>query len=78
VHGFLPNPVLQQEEVLAFEQRPEIDLPDYRHFLTTVGNGGAGPYYGIFPLGQSDGLGHSLESWIENDGFVGHRSEPSP
>jgi len=77
VRGFLLNPVLPEQEVLAFAQRYQIELPaDYRYFLTTVGNGGAGPFYGIFPLGQADGLGHSLESWAEADEFVGKRSEP--
>jgi len=38
-----------------------------------IGNGGAGPYYGVFPLGECDeGV------WKENDGFVGVLSEPFP
>src|SRR5262249_49986635 len=36
-----------------FEQRYAITLPpDYRAFLQEIGNGGAGPYYGIPTLGD--------------------------
>jgi hypothetical protein len=42
---------LAESAVAAFEQRCELALPAaYRAFLTQLGNGGAGPYYGILPL----------------------------
>jgi hypothetical protein len=66
---------LAEGDVLAFERGHNVRLPtEYRHFLTAVGNGGAGPYYGIFPLGKMDGLGGSIESWTE--GFIGVLAEP--
>lgn len=40
-------------ELLAFEERYGVELPPpYREFLLQVGNGGAGPYYGLYPLGR--------------------------
>ncbi|MFI0446939.1 HEAT repeat domain-containing protein [Actinomadura sp. 6N118] len=37
--------------VVAFEERNGIRLPDgYRAFITTLGNGGPGPYQGLEPL----------------------------
>jgi hypothetical protein len=48
---------------------------DYRYFLTRIGNGGAGPYYGVFPLGYMDGSGDSLQPW---GGFIGTLSPPFP
>ena len=76
-HHFLLNPPLEETDVDAFEQRHSIHLPaEYRHFLTAIGNGGAGPYYGVFPLGKWDGAGQGLETWREADGSIGLLSEP--
>lgn len=45
------NPVLTEEEVAATEKRLDITLPEqYRAFITTVGNGGPGPAWGMYEL----------------------------
>jgi hypothetical protein len=78
-HRFLLDSPLAETDVVAFEQRHNIRLPaDYRGFLTSIGNGGAGPFYGVFPLGMMDGLGDELKTWSEEDGFVGVLSKPFP
>lgn len=77
-HGFQMNPVLSESEVVAFERDHKILLPaDYRQFMTELGNGGAGPFYGVFPLGFMD---HDFDEgpWRENDRFVGTLSKPFP
>jgi len=73
-HKYKLNPVLPEKAILKFETNYKIKLPlDYRSFLMEIGNGGAGPYYGVFPLGEYDeGV------WKENDGFVGVLSEFFP
>jgi len=77
-HHIILNPPLTEDEILTFQQFHQITLPeDYRHFLSRIGNGGAGPYYGVFPLGKMD-LGTKLDSWREGDGFVGMLSKPFP
>lgn len=73
-HHFTLNPPLTEADVQAFERQHAITLPtDYRRFLIEIGNGGAGPTYGIFPLGLFDGSGASLEPWGD---FVGTLAEP--
>ncbi|KFF02807.1 SMI1/KNR4 family protein [Chryseobacterium luteum] len=53
-HEYLLNPILTSEQVTQFETDHKIDLPkDYVSFLTTIGNGGAGPFYGVNTLGDS-------------------------
>jgi len=50
-HRYQLNPPLPETDIQTFETRYGIRLPDdYRHFLSVIGNGGAGPYYGILPL----------------------------
>ena len=50
-HKYKLNPPISMEKVREFEEKYRIKLPDeYVFFLTEVGNGGAGPYYGLYPL----------------------------
>jgi hypothetical protein len=50
-HGFRLLPALTESEVAEAESQFGVTLPlDYRSFLSTVSAGGAGPYYGLFPL----------------------------
>lgn len=50
-HGWALNAPLCEDEVERFEAEHGVTLPDeYRRFLLRLGNGGAGPYYGLAPL----------------------------
>ncbi len=65
-------PCLDENEVLAFEEKHSVRLPeDYRIFLTAIGNGGTE----LFKLGEMDDS-FDFRPWDENDGFVGALSEP--
>lgn len=59
-HRYQLDPPASEEEVRAFEAEYSVRLPAcYRAFVTQIGNGGpssqgsgAGPFYGIYPLGE--------------------------
>lgn len=74
-HSYELNPTLSEPELTEFENDHGIRLPaDYRQFLLRVGNGGAGPYYGLFRLGEMDD-GFDFGPWGV---FVGQLSAPFP
>lgn len=76
-HGYRLEPVVEERVVSAFESMHGIVLPaDYRGFLTHAGNGGAGPHYGVFRLGEMDD-GHGHAAW-KSGGFVGDPRKPFP
>jgi len=78
VHEFRLGPTKSEADICEFEQKHNVKLPnDYRQFLVDIGNGGAGPFYGVFPLGEMDS-NFGLRSWQENDGFIGDLSESFP
>lgn len=50
-HEYTLNDVLSENDIKAFESKYGIKLPEeFAMFLTKVGNGGAGPFYGLEPL----------------------------
>ena len=55
-HKYQFNNKLTESEVRHFEEKFKIKLPDdYKAFITRIGNGGAGPYYGIIQLDIIEG-----------------------
>ncbi|QDH23571.1 hypothetical protein [Saccharibacillus brassicae] len=57
-HGYRMNEPITAEEIAGFEASIKAALPaEFAQFLQTVGNGGAGPYYGISPLHLSGSFG---------------------
>ncbi|MEV0404920.1 HEAT repeat domain-containing protein [Actinoallomurus sp. NPDC050550] len=71
-HRFRLGPPLTAAAVRRFETEHQIALPrGYRDFLMMLGHGGAGPYYGLLPLG----------SWrysVRGDLPSGHLARPFP
>ena len=72
-HKYQWNPPASLKEIEEFEQETGIVLPDgYRNFLLQAGNGGAGPFYGIFPISASKGwpIEPDKLSWLAPDKSV--------
>lgn len=75
-HRFLLNDPLGEDAVRRFESHERVRLSeDYREFIEFIGNGGAGPYYGVFKLGTMEDPGHDCGSW---EGDVGKLAAPFP
>jgi hypothetical protein len=73
-HGYKLNPPLPASVIEAFEGRHGVSLPeDYRRFITEIGDGGAGPHYGVLPFGKDD----DDRDW-EGGGLVGDPGRPFP
>lgn len=54
-HQYQLEPVVSLEQVRRYEQKHNIKLPsEYVFFITEVGNGGAGPDYGIWGIDTKD------------------------
>jgi SMI1 / KNR4 family (SUKH-1) len=53
-HRYILAPTLGEARLSALEAVYDVRLPeDYRSFLRLVGNGGAGPHYGLFSLEEA-------------------------
>ncbi|MBW4612784.1 MAG: SMI1/KNR4 family protein [Desmonostoc vinosum HA7617-LM4] len=50
-HQYQLNPCLSETDIQIFETKYKITLPsDYRNFVLEIGNGGAGPGYGLYRM----------------------------
>ena len=75
-HKYVLNPPLSPNSLHAIETKYEITLPeDFFWFLTEVGNGGAGPNRGIFPL--HPGGTTAADEWLFAS-YENARLEPPP
>ena len=67
-HDYALREPLREADVVAFERQHSIALPaDYRAFVTQLGDGGAGPFYGVCALGAFE----DDEPWTPGE-FIGH------
>jgi hypothetical protein len=66
-HKYEFNPVVTMAEIRAFEKKYNLKLPEnYARVLTEVGNGGAGPDYGLYSLIEVENINeHWLRSYDE-------------
>ncbi len=54
-HKYQLKPPISEERIAAFEARFDVSLPEgYRNFLLWAGDGGAGPFYGLYSLETSE------------------------
>jgi hypothetical protein len=64
-HRYELNTPIPDAELSDLETLYTIQLPEeYRWFLTTVGNGGAGPNYGVMTIEESVA---EVTSWLDDD-----------
>ena len=74
-HKYKLNATIPHGRLIEFEERHGIQLPfDYRCFVRFVGDGGAGPFYGVGKL--EDGIYSDMDS--RDSRFVLNLSKPFP
>lgn len=62
-HSYLIKPKLTETELQQFEKLHKITIPnEYRLYLSCIGNGGAGPFYGLLPLTENDSYNPDLNA----------------
>src|SRR5690606_37985635 len=65
-HQWRLNPPIEECQVAEFERHHRIELPsEYRAFIARIGDGGAGPAYGMYSL--NDALTKEKSSQVPND-----------
>lgn len=56
-HQYKLNSKLTQIDIEKYQKKNSITLPEeYAQFLMHIGNGGAGPCYGLFPLEENENM----------------------
>lgn len=69
-HQYKLNPVVSMDDIYKFESKYNIKLPEeYVFFLTMIGNGGAGPYYGLYML-ENTNLHNEYPESISKQAFI--------
>ncbi len=72
-HKYRLNPPINLREITKFEKIHKVELPKgYVQFLTQLGNGGAGAYYGLEPFAKC------LLEDLSNPEFIHNPSLPFP
>ncbi len=75
-HGYFLNPPVPEPIVASFERQHRVELPpEYRAFLTRMGNGGAGPFFGMLPLER---WSIALDAFLEGASPDGMLARPCP
>ena len=74
-HRYKLNTPLSNKDFDAIEVKYGCFFPEeYREFITSIGNGGAGPFYGLFPIETEDD-NHDMCSW-EDGTLIGDLAKP--
>ena len=76
-HHYRMNPVLPAHDLNDFQREHDVQLPrDYADFLTQIGDGGIGPYYGLLSLSDSvaDNPGHKSRAFLASPSHLPNTS----